>query len=424
MKWNGILKFEFSLITGLNFLVRQIENEVFTYDERRPIPMQFETTSAEIFPYMLVNIGSGVSIIKVTSDETYERISGTSLGGGTLWGLLGLLTDAKDYDEMLEISKKGDNHNVDMLVGDIYGGDYSKIGLKSTTIASSFGKVFKLPPEERKTAFKQEDIALSLLYMVSNNIGQIAYLNAQAHGINRIYFSGFYISGHTTTMNTLSYAINYWSKGAMKANFLRHEGYLGALGAFLRDPPNISLRSFAENFSQVELLSSNGLYALGTLQQVSHDLRAFPLLAHPEKYMPDTVQLSDPETQTYWIDLLDLNLMNLVELAVKKDENSKARGAMFESMYRRHLVELRQNPNVYGPLTIRGLLNLREQCLREMGFNDIFRTVKEAENKAAMEGLEVFLESLDAMEPVKMLNTVVENAIAGNMYDWGYFSFI
>jgi pantothenate kinase len=49
----------------------------------------------------LVNVGSGVSIIKVTGENTHERISGTSLGGGTLWGLLSLLTDAKDYDEML-----------------------------------------------------------------------------------------------------------------------------------------------------------------------------------------------------------------------------------------------------------------------------------------------------------------------------------
>jgi type II pantothenate kinase len=35
-------------------------------------------------------------------------------------------------------------------------------------------------------------------------------------------------------MNTLSYAINFWSKGDMKALFLRHEGYLGAMGAFLK----------------------------------------------------------------------------------------------------------------------------------------------------------------------------------------------
>jgi pantothenate kinase len=111
---------------------------VFTYDERRPEPIEFQNNSQPLFPYMLVNIGSGVSIIKVTSDETFERISGTSLGGGTLWGLLSLLTDAKGYDEMLgiswiysEMSKLGDNKNgsiqayiVDMLVGDIYGGYY------------------------------------------------------------------------------------------------------------------------------------------------------------------------------------------------------------------------------------------------------------------------------------------------------------
>ncbi len=48
-----------------------------------------------------MNIGSGVSIIKVTNENTFERVSGTSLGGGTLWGLLSLLTHAKNYDEML-----------------------------------------------------------------------------------------------------------------------------------------------------------------------------------------------------------------------------------------------------------------------------------------------------------------------------------
>lgn len=35
---------------------------------------------------------------------------------------------------------------VDMLVGDIYGGrDYSNIGLSANTIASSFGKVISQP---------------------------------------------------------------------------------------------------------------------------------------------------------------------------------------------------------------------------------------------------------------------------------------
>lgn len=63
---------------------------------------------------------------------------------------------------------------MDMLVGDIYGQDYSKFGLKSTMIASSFGKVFK--KRDKKGSFTPEDISKSLLYAVSNNIGQIAWV--------------------------------------------------------------------------------------------------------------------------------------------------------------------------------------------------------------------------------------------------------
>ena len=54
---------------------------------------------------------------------------------------MALLTDCKDFDAMLALASTGDNAKVDMLVGDIYGGDYPAIGLKASTIASSFGKV-------------------------------------------------------------------------------------------------------------------------------------------------------------------------------------------------------------------------------------------------------------------------------------------
>ena len=105
-----------------------------------------------------------------------------------------------------------------MLVGDIYGGGYGRIGLKATTIASSFGKVFKkqtevIPDDTHPEAegakpaggtagasrFRQEDISRSLLYAVSNNIGQIAYLQAQNHGLEHIYFGGSFIRGIITS---------------------------------------------------------------------------------------------------------------------------------------------------------------------------------------------------------------------------------
>lgn len=95
-----------------------------------------------LFPFLLVNIGSGVSMLKVDGPDAFERVSGTNLGGGTFWGLCRLLTRVRSFDEMLELSRTGNSANVDMLVGDIYGGrDYETIGLSADTIASSFGKV-------------------------------------------------------------------------------------------------------------------------------------------------------------------------------------------------------------------------------------------------------------------------------------------
>jgi bifunctional damage-control phosphatase, subfamily II, fusion protein len=38
-------------------------------------------------------------------------------------------------------------------------------------------------------------------------------------------------------MDVISYAIRFWSKGEMAATFLRHEGFLGVMGAFLKGHP-------------------------------------------------------------------------------------------------------------------------------------------------------------------------------------------
>ena len=69
-------------------------------------------TGAEPEPYLLVNIGSGVSMLKVAGDGGYERVSGSSMGGGTFWGLCRLLTRVSSFDEMLELSSRGDSSKV------------------------------------------------------------------------------------------------------------------------------------------------------------------------------------------------------------------------------------------------------------------------------------------------------------------------
>lgn len=143
------------LIMGLDFFITEIPMEVFTYDDVNPDDaVRYQETRSDIYPYLLVNIGSGVSMIKVSGPSQFQRIGGTSLGGGTLWGLLSLLTGARNFDDMLAMADKGDNGAVDLLVGDIYGEGtgYEKIGLSERTIASSFGKVLKRKREAERRA--------------------------------------------------------------------------------------------------------------------------------------------------------------------------------------------------------------------------------------------------------------------------------
>ena len=46
-------------------------------------------------------------------------------------------------------------------------------------------------------------------------------------------YVGNYLCGNELSMQMLAYAMDYWSQGTIKALFLEHEGYFGALGALL-----------------------------------------------------------------------------------------------------------------------------------------------------------------------------------------------
>ncbi|CAB4020615.1 pantothenate kinase 4-like, partial [Paramuricea clavata] len=229
------------LIKGCNFMLHNIPNEIFEFHRDQGPQYVFKNLlGSDLFPYLLVNIGSGVSILKVDSFDSFVRVGGTSMGGGTFWGLGSLLTSAKGFDELLDLAKGGQHTNVDMLVKDIYGGDYSLIGLPGDLTACTFGKAVRSAMSDSTTnvnrtkGFSEKDIAKSLLHMISNDIGQLASLHAKLYGLKRIIFGGFFIRGYPITMHTITFAINYWSKGGQKALFMRHEGYLGAIGAFIK----------------------------------------------------------------------------------------------------------------------------------------------------------------------------------------------
>ncbi|XP_050042906.1 4'-phosphopantetheine phosphatase isoform X2 [Dermacentor andersoni] len=432
------------LISGCNFLLKNITDEVFEYQRHGNPEYKFNNTDPNVFPYLLVNIGSGVSIMKVESDDEYERIGGSATGGGTFWGLGSLMTKAKSFDELLELAEQGDHRTVDMLVKDIYGGNYEAVGLTSDLIACSFGKTVRHTGNGSTTGkddddvtreFSESDIARSLLFMISNDIGQIASLYALMHGLDRAYFGGYFLRGHPLSMHTISFAINYWSKGKVRASFLRHEGYLGAIGAFLKGASEYGTQncSWSENYA-----GSSGLQSPIPAQLSQHNstmidqlemdrfewqLVYCPLLADPAHYLADTVDLTqDAEARRYWLQCFQEAIDKFVEVAVRSQPHktdAPLRASQFQQKYLCRLQNLQDHPFAYGSLTVRSLLDMREHCLLEFDFPDPYFQQKRMENEAALQLLPSRLSQLDAMGWRERQEALVTGLLAGNVFDWG-----
>ncbi|KAJ2305971.1 hypothetical protein IWW52_006316 [Coemansia sp. RSA 2704] len=265
-------------------------------------------------------------------------------------------------------------------------------------------------------------------------------------------------------MHTLSYAINFWSKGQMSALFLRHEGFLGATGAFFKterdasrtpDTPALELApdtaaaaavepprrrrlssrgrrakaySFTENFSIAGAIANEAVGALGMLDREPSLLPLPQLVNTPGRpYQPDTVDLSQqPQQQEYWISAMERNTNGLLDLAESgalpgcESADARQRLSGFVALYLKHLQRLRERPLAYGAMSVRALLGLREQCLHEVGLEDIFAGVKRRETDAALAALPALLRQADAQPSTEArARLLLHNVLAGNMFDWG-----
>uniref|UniRef100_A0AAY4EV41 4'-phosphopantetheine phosphatase n=1 Tax=Denticeps clupeoides TaxID=299321 RepID=A0AAY4EV41_9TELE len=421
------------LIKGCNFVLRNIPHEAFVYAKHADSEFRFQTTHPDIFPYLLVNIGSGVSIVKVESEDQFERIGGSSIGGGTFWGLGALLTKTKvKFDELLQLASKGQHTSVDMLVKDIYGGAYGSLGLTGDLIASSFGKSATADKE-----FSKEDMAKSLLHMISNDIGQLACLYARLHNLNRVYFGGFFIRGHPVTMHTITYSINFFTKGEVQALFLRHEGYLGAIGAFLKgaEEDNPNQYSWGENYAGSSGLMSvspdlnpmqrarSGTFDMLEMDRLERQLVNLPLLQDPSSYIPDTMDLTeDALAREYWLYCFEEALDGVVKRAIASQPDmpeAAERAEKFRQKYRHKLQTLRNQPFAYGSLTVRSLLDTREHCLNEFNFPDPYSKIKQKENDVALRYYLKVVKSLEELSWEQRQFALVRGLLAGNVFDWG-----
>jgi pantothenate kinase len=181
------------------------------------------------FPILLVNVKTGTSFYRVDSPSRFVRVGGSSIGSSTVNALLKHLTGADSILGSAELARKLDNPSAaDLLVSDIYGGDCESIGLPGNIIASCFGKA-------NVGEVDSQDIAKSLLDLISINTAQLANLHASLNGCRTAVIVGS-IGDCPEVSECIQRVLMILSKNkdTLKAIFFDKSRYLGCLGALLR----------------------------------------------------------------------------------------------------------------------------------------------------------------------------------------------
>ena len=141
------------------------------------------------YPLLLITIRGGITFYKIDSiDSPPRKVIASIFGEFGVIGFINILISQKKLHQNQSISSllkqalaKGNNYNVDLTVGDIYGDGIQQVaGLHKNIIASSMGK----------SAHQLEDPDIldyikSLLVMFAINVGNLGALAVRFDVTNR-----------------------------------------------------------------------------------------------------------------------------------------------------------------------------------------------------------------------------------------------
>ncbi|MFC2949739.1 type II pantothenate kinase [Virgibacillus sediminis] len=176
----------------------------------------------EVKSFILVSVGTGTSIFRVTPDS-YERLFGTGIGGGTWYGLGIRLTGEKSFPELVKLAEQGDRSKNDLLVKDIYaGGEAPPISGELT--AANYGKAHVM---DHATS---ADHMASLTQLVGETIIMLAGQAASMQQVGQIVFTGSTLNGNLPLRNVLA---GFQEMLPYEPIFLQRGGHAGAIGCLL-----------------------------------------------------------------------------------------------------------------------------------------------------------------------------------------------
>lgn len=177
---------------------------------------------------IVANIGTGTSIHYFKRDS-FVRVGGTGIGGGTLTGLSALMTGIFDFEEITEKAKKGERQQIDLFVKEIFEGMEPPIAGHLT--ASNFGKI----SITRKTDFKPEDLLATIQALVGEVITTLSVQFAEQKKADKIVYIGSTLRNNDQLKSAIS---NYTILKKHHPVFVNDNGFSGAIGALLNKVEN------------------------------------------------------------------------------------------------------------------------------------------------------------------------------------------
>ncbi|MDQ0199742.1 type II pantothenate kinase [Neobacillus ginsengisoli] len=169
-------------------------------------------------PFLLVNIGTGTSW-HVVNGDTYERILGSGVGGGTFTGLGTILTEEEDFHQLTILANEGEKGNVDLLVRDIY--EMAEPPIDGNLTAANFAK-------GRNVKHTDSDRMASLTNMIAETVVLLTLQAGAIHRINNVIYIGSTLVGNQSLKKNLEL---YTGMFGLTSRFLQNGEFCGAAGA-------------------------------------------------------------------------------------------------------------------------------------------------------------------------------------------------
>ncbi len=128
---------------------------------------------------IIASVGTGTALIRAENKE-FKHLGGTGVGAGTLTNLCNKFAGTKSFNEIIELSKKGDLSNVDLKIADLTNENISTLPPELTL--ANFGKLSQNA--------SNADIVLGLVNMVFEVIGMMTAFASMNDTIKDIVLIG------------------------------------------------------------------------------------------------------------------------------------------------------------------------------------------------------------------------------------------